>query len=111
MSLGLGPLTISYGTFETDTIADFEIGGGDRLDVRYLLSEKTGFVGAGAGDAISQGYLYWVQHRQPGQAGFGTTVYIDRDGGPFTALNAPDLAVVDLDGIAATQLTAAHFIV
>ena len=107
----IGPITLSHETYETDTIADFDGAAGDRLDLRLILSDKTGFAGGGAAAAVSQGYIYWVQHGQTGQPGFGTTVYLDRTGGPIDSLNAPDLAIVDLQGVAANQLNAGHFIV
>ena len=69
---------------------------------------------ASAADAIAQGYVYWVEHGQPGQAGFGTTVYVDRDGGahnPTGLLGFGDFAVAHLEGIAAAQINASHFIV
>lgn len=107
------PRTIAYETFETDTIADFQTAGGDRLDFDSILY-KTGFGGAAAADAIAQGYIYWVQHGLPGQAGFGTTVYVDRDGGahnPAGLFGTGDFAVADLQGVTANQLNANHFIV
>jgi Ca2+-binding RTX toxin-like protein len=109
------PRTITYETFETDTIADFATAGGDRLDLDSLLY-RTSFSGANpsAADAVSQGYIYWVQHGQPGQAGFGTTVYVDRDGGahnPSGLFGTGDFAVADLQGVAASDLNANHFIV
>jgi hypothetical protein len=64
----------------------------------------------GAAAAVAEGYIYWVQHGQPGQAGFGTTVYIDRNGTALDSLNAPDLAIADLPGVAATQLNSWHFV-
>ncbi len=108
-STGVGPFSLIYETFETDTITDF--GYWEQIDLSSLLDSKTTFAGTSAADAISQGYIYWVQHGQPGQADFGTTVYIDRDGTPLDFLNAPDLAIVDLKGMAASQLGASNFLV
>jgi Ca2+-binding RTX toxin-like protein len=117
ITIGTPPLTrtIVYETLETDTITDFEVAGGDRLDLDSLL-HKTGFSGANASpaDAIAQGYVYWVEQGQPGQAGFGTTVYLDRDGGahnPTGLLGFGDLAVAHLEGVTAAQINASHFLV
>jgi Ca2+-binding RTX toxin-like protein len=110
INAGFPPLTLIYETFDTDTITDFEVACGDTLDVGSLL-DATSFGGTTAAQAIGQGYIYWVQHGQPGQAGFGTTVYVDRNGSAFDFLNAPDLAIADLQGVAANQLNANHFIV
>jgi Ca2+-binding RTX toxin-like protein len=107
--------TISYESFETDTVADFEAAGGDRIHLAYLIVNETNFAQGGtASDAIGQGYIYWVQHGQPGQAGFGTTLYLDRDGGahnPGGIFGTGDFAIADLQGVAANQLNASHFIV
>jgi Ca2+-binding RTX toxin-like protein len=115
ITIGTPPLArkITYETLEMDTITDFEIAF-DRLDLDSLL-HKTGFSGANASsaDAIAQGYIYWLEG-QPGQASFGTTVYVDRDGGahnPNGLLGFGDLAVAHLEGITAAQINASHFIV
>jgi Ca2+-binding RTX toxin-like protein len=107
-------LVFTYETFETDTITDFEVAGSDVLNLRTLLDDKTSFAGGTAANAITQGYIYWTQHGQPGQAGFGTTVYVDRDGGlhsPNGMFGLGDFAIADLQGIAANQLNATHFVV
>src|SRR5262245_9869223 len=86
-------------------------GRSDLLRVDALLANATSFAGTGAAAAIAQGYIYWVQHDQPGQAGFGTTVYIDRNGNALDWVNAPDLAIADLAGVAASQLNSWNFVV
>jgi hypothetical protein len=115
-----------------DTITDFNGAAGDKLDLGSLLDDLTNFSGStsqaiaqgysGVADqAIAQGYIYWVQHGTQGQPGFGTTVYLDKDGGAHAPLLAQfggppmplhsDIAVADLQGVAANQLYVSHFIV
>ena len=113
-TVSAGPFSFVFETFETDRIADFEVGGPpgaakDLLGIDNLLDAKTSFTGGTAAQAIAQGYLYWVQTGQPGQAGFGTTVYIDRNGAAADSFSQPDLAIAHLDGVAANQLDASHF--
>jgi hypothetical protein len=67
----------------------------DRIDLRDALASST-FTGTNAHEAFQQGYIYLVEH--------GTTVYMDRNG------NAPDygyqgdVALVNLEGVAADAL-------
>jgi Ca2+-binding RTX toxin-like protein len=102
---------IAYETFKTDAITDFEVGGGDKLAVGDLLQQETYFAGTTAQEAIDQRYIYFLQHGNPGEAGFGTTVYIDRDGGSHRAYLGGDFAIADLAGVAAQDLNANHFVV
>jgi Ca2+-binding RTX toxin-like protein len=112
-------IVFNYDSFETDTITDFAATalpaiGHDVLDIASLLDGKTSFAGTTGAQAITQGYVYWVQHGQPGQADFGTTVYVDRDGGlhnPNGMFGFGDFAIADLQGVAANQLNASHFVV
>jgi Ca2+-binding RTX toxin-like protein len=109
-----GPFSFVVESFETDRIVDFDLGGApgaaqDVLDIDDLLDGKTSFSGATAAQAIAQGYLYWVQTGAPGQPGFGTTIYIDRNGAAADSFSQPDLAIAHLDGVAANQLGSAHF--
>jgi Ca2+-binding RTX toxin-like protein len=109
---GVGPFDsgelVSYEAFETDTIADFQVTS-DRVDLRSLLSEKTGFAGDTAFEAFWRGYIYYETHGTPVTAGFGTTLYVDRDGGTHDP--AEDFAVADLAGIDASALHDWNFIV
>jgi hypothetical protein len=91
---------------------DFEINGGDKIDFSSLIYWKTGFTGATAQQAIDQGYIYFLQHGNPGEAGFGTTVRVDSDGGSHYAGGLwGDFAIADLAGVAAQGLNASHFFV
>jgi Ca2+-binding RTX toxin-like protein len=111
-TFGTGPFRFTYEFFETDTVVDFDPSGGDKLYVDDLLRDTTSFAGSAIQDAIDQGYIYWLEHGQPGQAGFGTTVYIDRDGGkhnPTGILGAGDFAIVDLVGVSADHIDARAF--
>lgn len=96
-----------------DTITDFERGI-DKIDLRTVM-DLTNYAGSSASEAIAQGYIYFVQHGTAGQPGFGTTVYVDKDGGthsPAQILAVFDQeAIVDLKGVAANQLAAGDFIV
>jgi Ca2+-binding RTX toxin-like protein len=112
-TFGVGPFRFTYEIFETDTVVDFDASH-DKLFIYDLLEGKTNFTGWPAQDAIDQGYIYWLEHGQPGQAGFGTTVYIDRDGGkhnPTGILGAGDFAIADLLGVSAGQINAGVFII
>jgi len=95
----------------TDTITDFDTSGTDRdtIDFTKIFDEKTNFGGTNA-QAIQQGFIYFVQHGTVGQAGFGTTVMVDLNGGTH-ADAANNFAVVDLLGVRATDLTSQHFLI
>jgi Ca2+-binding RTX toxin-like protein len=116
VTIGAPPFhrTITYETIETDTIIDFDAAGGDRINLDLLLTQTNFGANTSAADAIAQGYIYWVEHGQPGQAGFGTTVYVDRNGGAHNAtglFGMGDFAVADLQGVAATDLGPSHYLV
>jgi hypothetical protein len=83
----------------------------DRIDIGYLLDQETNFTGATAQQAIDQGYIYFLQHGMPGQAGFGTKLMIDLNGGGAGDGTAGDMAIADLLGVQQNQLNASHFIV
>jgi Ca2+-binding RTX toxin-like protein len=94
------------GTDGIDVITDYHQGGTrDVIDLRAILDKFTDFAGTTAEEAIAQGYIYRVQHGTAGTADFGTYIMIDRNGlasdGP---VHGADIAVVDLQGIAAYQL-------
>jgi hypothetical protein len=108
---------LAYRAVHTDTVKDFEAGGAahDLIDLGSLL-EATTFTGTTAADAIAQGYIFWRQSLTRLGAPLSTTVYVDFDGGahdpnPSPFFGAQDLAVVQLDGIMASQINAGHFIV
>ncbi len=86
-----------------DTITDFEVAGGDILDVAEVLDVLTGFAGNTASDAISQGYIYWSQ------AGSGSMVYIDPNGPAANGGRDLPFALAYLEGVQPSQLTASHF--
>jgi Ca2+-binding RTX toxin-like protein len=99
--------------FEMDTITDFRGALGDKIDLAALYFTASTFSGTAA-DAVAQGYLYWVQHGIVGQPGFGTTVYVDLNGGAHTVMDSQlgaNFALADLEGVAANQLNASHFLV
>jgi Ca2+-binding RTX toxin-like protein len=99
------PVTVDR--FEMDTITDFDGAAGDKIDLAALFFSASSFSGTPA-DAVAQGYVYWVQH------GFGTTVYVDLNGGAHTAVDSllgQNFALADLEGVAANQLNSSHFLV
>jgi Ca2+-binding RTX toxin-like protein len=111
-----GPI-LAYRAVHTDTVKDFEAGGAshDLVDLSSLLDATT-FAGTTAADAIAQGYIFWRQSLTRLGAPLSTTVYVDFDGGahdpnPSPYFGVQDLAVVQLDGIVASQLDSSHFIV
>jgi Ca2+-binding RTX toxin-like protein len=109
---GVGPFDsgelVSYEAFETDKVADFQATS-HVIDLHSLLSEMTGFAGDTAFEALWRGYIYYETHGTPGTAGFGTRVYVDRDGGAHD--RAQDFAVVDLAGVDASALHDWNFVV
>src|SRR5262249_35099593 len=92
-----------------DTIKDFSASDGDILDVAEVLDVYTSFAGNSASDAINQGYIYMIQHGTVGQPGFGTTVYIDPKGTAANMGRTLPFALAELEGVEASQLTAAQF--
>jgi len=104
---------VAIDRFEMDTITDFNGAAGDKIDLAALYFSASTFSGTPA-DAVAQGYLYWVQHGVVGQPGFGTTVYVDLNGGahtPMDALMGRSFALADLEGVAANQINSSHFLV
>lgn len=110
-------LRLTRHAVDTDRITDFDTMG-TFADVIWLdaslVDSHTTFRGNDAADAIAQGYIYWLQSGSG--AALKTTVYLDLDGGnhrlpgPFV-MGQTDLAIATLDGVAANQLNASHFIV
>lgn len=89
---------------DRDVIADFDDGlAGDRIDLRQIFDKHTTFTGTTANQAVSQGYLYFVEHGTPGEAGFGTFVRIDLDGGSHHPTNS--FSIVDLEGVSRDDLS------
>jgi len=107
--------------FEIDRITDFEVAGpeADRFELTWLIDAHTSYPGDVHGgnmaaDAIAQGYIYWLQTGSG--ATLKTTVYVDPNGGfhlptPIVPGGPSDFAIATLDGVAANQLDASHFIV
>jgi Ca2+-binding RTX toxin-like protein len=96
-----------------DTIADYESGRGlpagaphDVISLGDALNGTT-FSGTTVQQAFDQGYIYLVQHGSRGDADFGTTIYVDRNGN--AADIAPDLAVADLLGVGKSELTYGYY--
>lgn len=103
------PRTYAYRNNSVDTIKDFDAAGGDILDVASVLDVMTGFAGATASDAVTQGYITWTEHGTIGQPGFGTTIYIDPNGSAANTLRNPVFVLAELEGVQASQITAAQF--
>jgi Ca2+-binding RTX toxin-like protein len=95
-----------------DKVTDFQTGGGytirDFIDLREALKAST-FTGYGAVQAFQQGYIYLVEHGTPGEEGFGTTVYMDRNGSAPDYGYHYDIALVDLVGVAKDQLHVGYY--
>jgi Ca2+-binding RTX toxin-like protein len=116
-----GPFRWTRERCDTDVITDFDTSGADadKLDVheitKYHSNYVNGFDSANtAADAISRGYVYWIESGSG--ATLKTTVYVDPNAGahhsglPFFGEHK-DFALVELQGVAASQLDASHFIV
>jgi Ca2+-binding RTX toxin-like protein len=96
--------------YDYDTITDFNGNpfSGDMIELRQLFNKYTNFTGTTADHAWGQGYLYFVERGSPGEAGFGTTVYIDPNG---NAPDAPgyygfhDFVVVQLEGVSPSDIS------
>jgi Ca2+-binding RTX toxin-like protein len=88
-----------------DRITDFDTDGTDHdfIEVAALLDQST-FAGTTAQQAISQGYLYFVQ------SGTSTKVMFDVNGGTHGD-TANNFAVVELDNIAPADLRPDHFFI
>ncbi len=97
-----------------DRVTDFQVGNGayysefDRIDLREALASST-FTGTHAYEAFQQGYIYFVEHGTPGEEGFGTTVYMDRNGSAADYGYHVDVALVSLDGVAADSLRLGYY--
>lgn len=97
-----------------DRVTDFQVGTGayystfDRIDLREALASST-FTGSTAYEAYQQGYLYFVEHGTPGEEGFGTTVYMDRNGSAPDYGYHVDVALVNLEGVAADALRIGYY--
>lgn len=98
-----------------DRIADFQVAitpgyypQRDVIDLGEALKSST-FAGTSAVEAFQQGYIYLVQHGTPGEAGFGTTVYMDRNGHAADYGYHAKVALVELDGVAANSLHVAYY--
>lgn len=96
-----------------DTIVDFDFVtdgtsfSGDWIDLRQLFDKYSSFTGNTAFEAWQQGYLRLVQHGNPGESGFGTTVYFDPNGtAPDTFYPYQAFAVVNLEGVASSRFDA-----
>jgi len=81
------------------------------MDVSTLLDAVTNFTGTTAAQAISQGYLYFVQTGPLGGTDSTTTVYIDRNGIAFNNPLMGDIAVVLLLGVDPSEPGTGQFIV
>jgi hypothetical protein len=95
-----------------DTVTDFDTSGADHdtIDIAHLLNTRTNFSGTTFEQAVSQGYLYFVQHGTPGTADFGTNVMLDTNGGThFDASN--NFGVADLKGVFASEMRADLFLI
>jgi Ca2+-binding RTX toxin-like protein len=106
------PTVVAVYTPILDTVTDFDTSGTDHdtIDIAHLLNTRTSFSGTTFEQAVSQGYLYFVQHGTPGAADFGTKVMIDTNGGThFDA--ATNFGVADLKGVFASEMRADLFIV
>jgi len=95
-----------------DTIVDFDFVtdgtsfSGDWIDLRPLFDKYTNFTGSTAFEAWQQGYLRLVQHGNPGEAGFGTTIQIDPNGHADGYYPHQTFAVVNLEGVASSSFDA-----
>jgi Ca2+-binding RTX toxin-like protein len=90
----------------TDKITDFDTTGTDHdfIDVATLLDLQSNVAGTTAQQAISQGYLYFVQ------SGDSTKVMFDANGGSHGD-GANNYVIAELAGVAPADLRADHFYV
>jgi Ca2+-binding RTX toxin-like protein len=89
-----------------DTISDFDTTGDDHdtLDLSILFDIKSRTFTGSAQDAITQGFLRFVQ------VGGTTQVIYDTNGGTHTD-TANNFTIVELAGVAAGDLRADHFLI
>jgi Ca2+-binding RTX toxin-like protein len=88
-----------------DTITDFDTD--DVIDLSSALDEHPTFTGHNVSDAFSQGYILLKQHGNPGEEGFGTTVYLDNNGAALGGVE--HYALVDIAAVSPNQLSAYDF--
>jgi Ca2+-binding RTX toxin-like protein len=94
--------------YSLDVITDFmrypPIDGGDIVDLSALFDAYTNFTGT-AQEAAQQGYLYFRQFGSPGEAGYGTMIFIDPNGSaPDTHTYYHDMPVAFLEGVGPGEL-------
>jgi Ca2+-binding RTX toxin-like protein len=116
-----GPFRFERKRVDTDVITDFDTTGADAdvLDMHEILKYHSNYVhrldpANTAADAIARGYVYWVESGSG--ATLKTTVYADLNAGvhqpqPVIIGGQGDLALVELHGVAASQLNASHFVI
>jgi Ca2+-binding RTX toxin-like protein len=117
-AVGNAEWTGSKWTAQKDIVTDFEVADGhdDVLGLQDALSHLTDFyvrnpTNATAQKAFAQGYVKAVQHGNPGDADYRTTIIIDSDGiyghkdANGTFVQGPTYEVADLLGVTATQLS------
>jgi Ca2+-binding RTX toxin-like protein len=93
----------------TQVVTDFDTASPehDTMQIEYFRIMTDLADGATAADAISQGYLVFVQYGTAGQGDFGTVVMVDRNGGLPLAEDMTTLFV--LEGVEREALQAHHF--
>ena len=103
---GIDPIGTAKIVSIADRITDFDTAGDDHdfIEVAALLDLQSTFTGTTAQQAISQGYLYFVQ------SGDATKVMFDTNGGSHGDA-ANNFVVVELAGLTPADLRADHFIV
>jgi Ca2+-binding RTX toxin-like protein len=95
--------------YSLDVITDFmrypPANGGDTVDMRALFDQFTDFAGTTAEQAVLQGYLYFRQVGSAGEAGYGTMIYIDRNGDAADpSAHYYDMPVAFLEGVGPGEL-------
>jgi Ca2+-binding RTX toxin-like protein len=95
----------TYQSVETDRVTDFNAAEGDRIDLTSLMSKATNFQGTTAAQAMSQGYLYFVQQ------GANTLVMLDRNGAGADMAGIGDIRVAELSNVNASTLVPESFLV
>jgi Ca2+-binding RTX toxin-like protein len=95
----------TYQTVEMDRIVEFNGAEGDRIDLISLMSKATNFQATTAAQAMSQGYLYFVQ------SGANTIVMLDRNGTGADMIGVGDIAVAELANVNAASLLPESFLV
>lgn len=116
-----GPFRWTRERVDTDVITDFDTTGADAdtLDIHEITKYHSNYVNRldpanTAADAIARGYVYWIESGTG--ATLKTTVYVDPGAGihhpgpPSFGAHA-DFALVELQGVSASQLNASHFVI